>query len=69
MKGVGIKDEEKKRVFEKFYRVGNEDTRTSKGTGLGLYLVKQILSRQNASIRVKDNEPNGSIFVIKLKIK
>ncbi len=67
--GVGIKDEEKKRVFEKFYRVGNEDTRTSKGTGLGLYLVKQILSRQNASIRVKDNEPNGSIFVIKLKIK
>jgi len=67
--GIGISDEEKKRVFEKFYRVGNEDTRTAKGTGLGLYLVKQILSRQNASIKVKDNEPNGSIFVIKLKVK
>ncbi len=65
--GIGISDKEKKRVFEKFYRVGNEDTRTTKGTGLGLYLVKQILKWPKATIRVKDNTPMGSIFVLTFK--
>jgi len=36
--GLGIPDSEKKKVLQKFYRVGNEDTRQTKGTGLGLYL-------------------------------
>ena len=65
--GIGIPNDEKGRIFDKFYRVGSEDTRTSKGTGLGLYLVKQILHKQKGSIKVKDNVPNGSIFVLKIK--
>jgi signal transduction histidine kinase len=62
--GIGIADNEKSRIFEKFYRVGSEDTRNTKGTGLGLYIVKEVLEKHEASIKVKDNEPTGSIFEI-----
>ena len=65
--GIGIEPKDKDRIFEKFYRVGNEETRTTKGTGLGLYLVKQILTRFKGSIKVRDNDPKGSIFVVKIK--
>ncbi len=62
--GQGIPDEEKKNIFNKFYRVGNESTRKTKGTGLGLYIVKTVLQKHNASIKVKDNTPSGSIFEV-----
>lgn len=62
--GIGIADEEKSRIFEKFYRVGSEDTRNTKGTGLGLYIVKQVLDKHRATIQVKDNRPAGSVFEI-----
>ncbi len=62
--GIGIADNEKSRIFEKFYRVGSEDTRNTKGTGLGLYIVKHVLEKHQASIRVKDNIPEGSVFEI-----
>ncbi len=63
-KGIGIADEEKGRIFERFYRVGSEDTRNTKGTGLGLYIVKQVLDKHSATIQVKDNRPAGSIFEV-----
>jgi signal transduction histidine kinase len=62
--GVGISDENKKQIFKKFYRVGSEETRTSKGTGLGLYLVKQLVEMYNGTINVHDNQPNGSVFMV-----
>lgn len=62
--GIGISDQEKKRIFNKFYRVGQEDTRKTKGTGLGLYIVKTVLEKHNARIAVKDNDPKGSIFEV-----
>lgn len=62
--GIGISDNEKSRIFDKFYRVGSEDTRNTKGTGLGLYIVKQVLDKHEASIRVKDNIPEGSVFEV-----
>ena len=61
-KGVGIPDDEKSKVFDKFYRVGNEETRKSKGTGLGLYLTRKIVKQHKGKISVKDNEPHGAIF-------
>ena len=64
--GIGIHDKEKKRIFEKFYRVGNEDTRKTKGTGLGLFIVKQIVLAHNGQISVLDNKPQGTIFRISL---
>lgn len=63
-KGIGIQDEEKARIFDKFYRVGSEDTRKTKGTGLGLYIVKQVLDKHLALIKVKNNRPAGSIFEV-----
>jgi two-component system, OmpR family, sensor histidine kinase CiaH len=60
--GVGISDEEKNRVFDKFYRVGNENIRKTKGTGLGLYLTKKIIEDHGAEINITDNTPAGTIF-------
>jgi len=62
--GIGISDDEKNRIFDKFYRVGSEETRNTKGTGIGLYIVKQVLDKHQASIKVKDNQPAGSIFEV-----
>lgn len=62
--GNGIPDDEKKKIFEKFYRIGNENTRSSKGTGLGLYIVKKIVQLYKYDISVKNNTPKGSIFEV-----
>ncbi len=62
--GPGIPTEEKKKIFDKFYRAGNENTRIAKGTGLGLYLCSKIAERHNGSIYVTDNHPQGSIFAV-----
>ena len=62
--GVGIADEEKEKVLEKFYRVGNEDTRSTKGTGLGLYIVNEVIHAHEGEVNLRDNEPKGTIFEI-----
>jgi len=62
--GVGIEDVEKTKIFDKFYRIGNEDTRETKGTGLGLYLCQEISQAHKGDIVVKNNTPKGSIFKI-----
>ncbi|MFY8203247.1 MAG: sensor histidine kinase [Sediminibacterium sp.] len=65
--GIGIALEERSKVFDKFYRVGAEQTRSTKGTGLGLYLCKKIVTFHAGSIFVKPNQPKGSIFVVQFK--
>jgi signal transduction histidine kinase len=60
--GPGIAAADKNKVFEKFYRVGAESTRTTKGSGLGLYLCKKIAEFHNATIQLTANTPTGSIF-------
>jgi len=62
--GIGIADEEKSRIFDRFYRVGSEETRNTKGTGLGLYIVKHVLDKHEAIINVRDNRPAGSVFEV-----
>jgi len=66
--GVGIKDEEKEKIFDKFYRVGNEEVRSSKGTGLGLYILKRMVAFHNGKIKVYSNKPKGSIFEVKFEV-
>lgn len=66
--GIGIPESEKNKVFSKFYRVGNENTRKTKGTGLGLYLSQKIAADHHTQIRIKDNQPAGSIFTIEFPI-
>ena len=63
--GPGINNEEKKKIFQKFYRIGNESTRVAQGTGLGLYLCNKIAKDHAANITVTDNSPTGSIFTVK----
>jgi len=60
--GSGIPDAEKKKVFQKFYRLGDESTRNAKGTGLGLYLVNEIIQKHDGKVWVANNIPTGSIF-------
>jgi signal transduction histidine kinase len=63
--GTGIPEEDKVRIFEKFYRIGNEDTRKTKGTGLGLYIVKHLAEQHNGVVSLKNNFPKGSIFEVR----
>ncbi len=65
--GVGIPVKERKYIFDKFYRVGNEQTRVTKGTGLGLYLCRKIAEAHRARIQVTDNTPRGSVFTVTFK--
>lgn len=62
--GKGIPQKFKKDIFNKFYRIGSEETRGQRGTGLGLYLVKNLLIFHGDSITYLPNEPNGSHFKI-----
>ncbi len=62
--GKGILDKEKKKIFDKYYRTGNQATREAKGTGLGLYLTKKIAQQHHAVIMLSDNVPAGSNFTI-----
>lgn len=62
--GPGIPDMEKKKVFERFYRIGNEKVRKTKGTGIGLYLVKLLVEQHEANIRIEDNKPSGVVFTV-----
>lgn len=66
--GLGIADNEKKKIFSKFYRIGNEATRKTQGTGLGLYLCSKIARGHNADISVTNNEPRGCNFIVIFKV-
>jgi len=65
--GIGISVAEKEKIFEKFYRSGNEDTRKTKGTGIGLFLVKSICNLHQASVSLSSSQPKGSVFKIEFQ--
>lgn len=64
--GEGIPDREKSRIFDKFYRMGDEAKRKTKGTGLGLYLSTKIVRDHHGILKVTDNQPQGANFTIAL---
>jgi K+-sensing histidine kinase KdpD len=66
--GPGIPEEEKKKIFERFYRMGNESVRKTKGTGLGLYLCRKIAEDHDATISVLNNPDKGSNFTIRFRV-
>jgi len=63
--GTGIPVHERKKVFQKFYRIGNEETRSAKGTGLGLYLCKKIADDHGATIKIDQHSPQGAKIIVK----
>ncbi len=62
--GPGIPEQEKRKIFDKFYRIGNESTRKTQGTGLGLYLCRKIAQDHNADISMTNHLPHGSNFAV-----
>ena len=64
--GLGIPQEEQARIFEKFYRVDPQMTRGVGGTGLGLYICSELVSRMGGQIWVESKEGEGSTFLLEL---
>lgn len=62
--GIGIRAADQKRVFERFYRTGDEMTRRTRGSGLGLALVKRIADAHGASIRLNSREGEGTEMIV-----
>jgi len=62
--GIGVENEEKEKIFEKYFRGAGKH---AKGTGLGLYLTREIVKQHHGSISMKSNYPRGSIFEIQLR--
>lgn len=66
--GIGIDEKEKLKIFDRFYRIGREETRSTKGTGLGLFIVKQVVLIHKGTIQVSNNTPVGTVFEIQLPL-
>ncbi len=64
--GIGIPERERAKVFDAFYQVDSSSTREYGGTGLGLAIVKRLVLGHGGSIRVEDNAPKGTVFVVLL---
>ena len=67
--GPGIPDEEKSRIFDKFYRGMNKIADNRRSLGLGLYLCKAIIEAHGGKISVKDHEPKGTVFSFTLPLE
>jgi K+-sensing histidine kinase KdpD len=66
--GPGISDEENKTIFRKFYRSGNEEIRSQKGSGLGLYIVAELVRLQKGKILLSRSENDGAKFQVILPL-
>lgn len=64
--GIGIKDEDKELIFERFYQVQQREGQKTGGSGIGLHLVKEFVALHNGTIAVFDNVGKGSVFIITL---
>jgi signal transduction histidine kinase len=64
--GIGIPPRERARVFDPFYQIDSSSTREYGGTGLGLSIVKRLVEGHSGTIRIEDNTPKGTTFVVTL---
>ena len=64
--GLGIPPAEQDRIFEKFYRLDPDMARGIGGTGLGLYISRELVRRVNGRIWVEPNDLRGSIFYVEV---
>jgi signal transduction histidine kinase len=66
--GIGIPPEDLDRIFEKFYRIKSEETRSISGSGLGLSIVKGIVDAHNGRIHVESEMGKGTTFIVSLPV-
>jgi signal transduction histidine kinase/ligand-binding sensor domain-containing protein/DNA-binding response OmpR family regulator len=66
--GIGIPDEDKKRIFDRFYQVENQKVQSTGGSGLGLNLVKEFVDMHKGKVHVENNPGGGSVFIVLLPI-
>lgn len=66
--GVGILEEFKDRVFERFYRVDKARSRETGGTGLGLAITKNVILLHHGAVRVESKEGEGTIFLVRIPL-
>jgi two-component system sensor histidine kinase SenX3 len=64
--GVGIPEDERDRVFERFFRVDTARSRNTGGSGLGLAIVKHVVQNHGGDVRVWSQQGRGSTFTIRL---
>lgn len=67
--GSGLTDEEKQKVFDKFYQNKNKIADNRRSLGLGLYLCRAIVEAHGGEIRVEDNQPQGAVFSFTLPLE
>ena len=65
--GPGIDKDKRNIVFQKFYRIGNEEVRTQKGSGLGLFIVSELIQMHGGTVSCLENQPSGCNFQINWK--
>jgi signal transduction histidine kinase len=63
-RGPGIKDQEKPRIFDQFYRVDRTETSGVSGSGLGLFIVRQMTEAQGGRVLVEDRPGGGTVFTL-----
>ncbi|MBN2780872.1 MAG: PAS domain S-box protein [Candidatus Marinimicrobia bacterium] len=66
--GIGMKEEDKERLFEEFYRAKNRYTRQISGTGLGTTILKKIVDEYGGKILVESEYEKGSVFTVQLPL-
>lgn len=67
--GQGIANQEKKKIFDKFYKIPQAKGANLKGTGLGLYIVAQIVLAHQGQIDIGNNQPKGTVFILKIPLQ
>ena len=67
--GCGISDEDKQKIFDRFFRVDKARSRSQGGLGLGLSLALAIVRQHGGSIKVLDNKPQGTIMSVKMPVE
>ncbi len=65
--GIGIPAADRAEIFQKFFRSEDENTRRTKGTGLGLFISQRFMEDLNGKISYRPNSPKGSIFTLRFK--
>ena len=67
--GLGIPEDERERIFEKFYRLDPQQTQGVGGSGLGLYICRELVERMNGRLRVESEPGKGSRFTVELPLR